>query len=94
MTATGPLRVNWRVLNGAGWEGVSAWDQEGCLWHRNRISEAGLSSRRIRLGWSGARSRDRYRAALWEGRLTVRGGVISGARAQSADLRGKDGGFA
>jgi hypothetical protein len=87
ITAAGPIKVDWRVLNEAGWENVSAWDQDGCLWHRDLAAEAGLSPRRIRLSWSGARIRDRYRAALWEGRLTVRNGTILSVRATGLDHR-------
>lgn len=87
VTASGPVTVNWRVLTDAGWENVSAWDQDGCLWHRDLVAEAGFSDRRIRLSWGGARIRDRYRAALWEGRLTVRNGTILGLRASGLDHR-------
>ena len=87
MTASGPASVNWRVLNDAGWESVSAWDQDGCLWHRDLVAEAGLSTRRIRFSWGGARIRDRYRAALWEGRLTIRNGTILGVQAIGFDHR-------
>jgi hypothetical protein len=87
VAASGPLQVNWRILNEAGWENVSAWDQDGCLWRRDLVAEAGLSSRRIRLSWGGARIRDRYRAALWEGRLTIRNGTIRGVRPAGLDHR-------
>ena len=85
--SSGPLQVNWRVLNEAGWENVSAWDQDGCLWQRDLVAEAGLSSRRIRLSWGGARIRDRYRAAIWQGRLTIRNGTILGVRGTGLDHR-------
>ena len=87
ITSSGPLRVNWRVLNHAGWEIVSAWDQDGCLWHRDLVAESGLSSRRIRLSWGGARIRDRYRGAFWQGRLTIRNGTILSVRATGLDHR-------
>ena len=87
MTAAGPITVNWRVLNDDGWERVSAWDQDGCLWRRDLAAEVGLSLRRIRLSWSGARIRDRYRAALWHGRLTIRNGTILGIRTTGLDHR-------
>ncbi len=87
VAVTGPASVNWRMLNEVGWESVSAWDQDGCLWRRDLVAEAGLSSRRIRLSWGGARIRDRYRAALWQGRLTIRNGTILAVRGIGLDHR-------
>ena len=87
ITASGSIPVAWRVLNDAGWESVSAWDQHGCLWRRDLVAEAGLAARRIRLSWGGARIRDRYRAAMWEGRLTIRNGTILRVRTTGLDHR-------
>ncbi len=81
------MPIAWRVLNDAGWESVELWDHEGCLWERDLVAEAGLSDRRIRLSWGGARIRDRYRAALWEGRLTLRNATILGFRTIGFDHR-------
>ncbi len=81
------MPIAWRVLNDAGWESVELWDHEGCLWERDLMAETGLSDRRIRLSWGGARIRDRYRAALWEARLTLRNATILGFRTIGFDHR-------
>ena len=51
--ASAPVPVSWRVLNDAGGESVSARDQDGCLWQRDLVAEAGHSARRIRFSWAG-----------------------------------------
>ena len=51
------------------------------------MAETGLSDRRIRRQLGRARIRDRYRAALWEARLTLRNATILGFRTIGFDHR-------
>ncbi|PNG26171.1 hypothetical protein [Methylocella silvestris] len=77
----GPLRANYRFLGQAGFEEIAAYDHNGCFWRRDLEVEAGLSDHRIRLRWGGARIKDRYRAAQWQGRISIRNGIIRSFRA-------------
>ncbi|MDR3514429.1 MAG: hypothetical protein P4M00_01325 [Azospirillaceae bacterium] len=83
----GLLELDYRVLGAAGFEAVEAYDHSGCFWSRDLLAEAGLSSRRLRLRWGGARIRDRYRAAVWSGRITITGATIRGFTARNFEHR-------
>ncbi len=72
----GAARLDYRFLGHAGFEQIAAFDHAGEFWRRDLQEEAGLSSRKIRLRWGGARIRDRYRAAIWQGRIAIRGAGI------------------
>lgn len=76
-THQGSATVNYRFLGDAGWDEIAAYDHTGLIWRRDLQQEAGYSERRIRLRWGGARIRDRYRWAAWEGRITIRNGIIN-----------------
>ena len=65
----------------AGFEEIAAFDHAGEFWRRDLQEEAGLSTQRIRLRWGGARIRDRYRAAIWQGRITIRNAAIRSFKA-------------
>jgi hypothetical protein len=67
--ATFPITLNYRLLGQAGWDSVSAYTDRGLLWRRNLHQELGYSRNRFRLRWGGARIKDRYRWAKWEGSL-------------------------
>jgi hypothetical protein len=76
----GPLQVDYRFLGDAGFDRIEAWDHGGCFWSRDLQQEAGLSQRRLRVCWGGARIRDRYRWASWRGRILVTGTPLLGYR--------------
>lgn len=75
-THVGPATISYRFLGDAGWDELAAFDDRGLVWRRNLHAEAGFSARKIRLRWGGARIKDRYRWATWNGRLSVFGAVI------------------
>jgi hypothetical protein len=74
--AQGPATLSYRLLGSAPWDQVALHDHTGVIWERNLLREAGLSRRRFRLRWGGARIKDRYRAAKWSGVLTITNAVI------------------
>lgn len=76
-TQQGPARVEYRFLGDAGWDEIVAYDQGGEIWRRDLQAELGYSPRRIRFRWGGARVKDRYRWAVWRGRLTIVNAVIN-----------------
>jgi Protein of unknown function (DUF3604) len=71
-----PAEIGYRFLGDAGWEEIAAFDHNGLLWRRNLHDEQGYSDRLIRLRWGGARIKDRYRWASWNGRLQVLNATI------------------
>jgi len=83
----GPAVVSYRFLGDAGWDEIGAYDHTGCFWRRNLQEEAGLSNRRIRLRWGGARIRDRYRWAVWQGVVTITNAVVHSTRALGLEHR-------
>jgi hypothetical protein len=74
--ARGPQTLRYRLLGDAGWDEVVARDHRGVLWRRDLHAELGYGERRVRLRWGGARIRDRYRWAAWQGTLSVLGATI------------------
>ncbi|MFC7287324.1 hypothetical protein ACFQPC_04660 [Herminiimonas glaciei] len=76
-THSGPLKLDYNFLGGAGWDEIAAYDHTGLIWKRNLHQELGYSERLIRLRWGGARVPDRYRWASWRGRITILNGTIN-----------------
>ncbi|MFG5119431.1 hypothetical protein [Methylorubrum sp. POS3] len=72
----GPARLNYRFLGDAGFEELTAHDHTGEIWRRDLHAELGFSQRLVRLRFGGARIRDRYRWAAWEGRIRILNGTI------------------
>lgn len=72
----GPALIDYRFLGDAGWDELAAFDHQGLLWRRNLHEELGFSQTLVRLRWGGARIKDRYRWASWNGRVSVLGGTI------------------
>lgn len=72
----GPAEIDYRFLGDVGFDEIAAFDHEGLLWRRNLRAEQGFSTTRLRLRWGGARIKDRYRWASWNGRLRVQGAVV------------------
>jgi hypothetical protein len=66
----------YRLLGDIGWEEISLFDADKCVWRRNLHAEAGYSENRIRIRLGGARIKDRYRAANWSGLITIKGATI------------------
>jgi hypothetical protein len=75
-THKGKAQIDYRFLGDAGWDEIVAYDHDGEIWRRDLQQELGYSERKIRLRWGGARVKDRYRWAAWNGTLTITGGVI------------------
>jgi hypothetical protein len=75
----------YRLLGDKGWEEVSLYDADRRLWTRNLHEEAGFSNRRMRLRFGGARIKDRYRAAYWQGEIVVTGAALLGHRGVGFD---------
>ncbi len=72
----GPARLDYRFLGDAGFEELTAHDHTGEIWRRDLHAELGFSQRLVRLRFGGARIRDRYRWAAWEGRIRILNGTI------------------
>ncbi len=75
---SGPAEIAYRFLGDCGWDELAAFDHNGLLWRRNFHAELGYSQSRIRLRWGGARIKDRYRWAAWNGRISLLNGIIHG----------------
>jgi hypothetical protein len=73
----GAARVDYRFLGDAGWDLIAACDHSGVFWERDLQKELGYSERKIRLRWGGARIKDRYRSAEWQGTITIVNAVIN-----------------
>jgi hypothetical protein len=72
----GEAEINYRFLGDIGFDEIAAFDQNGLLWQRNLHEELGFADRPIRLRWGGARIKDRYRWASWDGRIRILNGTI------------------
>lgn len=66
----------YRLLGDQGWEQVQLFDADRVIWSRDLNAEVGLSERKVRVRFAGARIKDRYRAANWVGEITVTGAAI------------------
>jgi hypothetical protein len=74
------LPLVYRLLGDRGWEEVSLYDADRLIWTRNLHREAGFSNGRVRVRFGGARVKDRYRAAYWQGEISVTGAALLGHR--------------
>jgi hypothetical protein len=73
----GQARLEYRFLGDAGWDEIVAYDHTGAFWRRDLQQELGLSPRKIRFRWGGARVKDRYRWAAWKGTITITDAVVN-----------------
>jgi len=73
----GKATVNYRFLGDLGWDEILAYDHNGVFWSRNLQEEQQFSERKIRLRWGGARIKDRYRWANWNGKISIQNGIIN-----------------
>ena len=74
---SGAAKIDYRFLGDRGWDKVIAYDHTGEIWRRNLQQELGYSDRMIRFRWGGARIKDRYRWAVWKGKITITNGTIN-----------------
>jgi len=74
---SGGASIEYKFFGDLGWDEIAAYDHNGCFWKRNLQEEKGYSERKIRLRWGGARIKDRYRWANWNGSLTIQNGIIN-----------------
>lgn len=77
--------LEYRLLGDQGWEEVSLFDGDRCIWTRDLHTELGLDGNRIRVRLGGARIKDRYRGAYWSGTISIIGAVIQDFRAFGFD---------
>lgn len=76
VVTAGAGALDYRLLGDHGWESLQLYDGDRLLWERDLHREAGLSDQHVRLRLGGARIKDRYRGAYWNGALTVTGTSI------------------
>ncbi len=85
-TAHGPVTVHYRFFGTSGWDELTAYTDQGLLWHRNLQSEADCyAPNRIRLRWGGARIKDRYRSCQWLGFLEYSNTLVQSYRADGLE---------
>jgi hypothetical protein len=80
-TSKGTAEVQYRFIGDKGWDEISAYDHEGLIWRRNLREEYGYSDRKVRIRWGGARIKDRYRWANWNGSISFTNGIINNFKA-------------
>ncbi|MFC5353654.1 hypothetical protein [Azospirillum himalayense] len=74
--ATSGDALDYRLLGDRGWESLRLFDGGRLVWERDLHRELGLSETKIRLRLGGARIKDRYRGAYWDGGITVTGAAV------------------
>lgn len=72
--------ISYALYGDAPWEEMTVLDTEGQLVHRNLHAESGFTPDLLRVRWGGARHRDRYRWASWNGKVAVSGAELLEAR--------------
>ncbi|KAL3424078.1 hypothetical protein PVAG01_03359 [Phlyctema vagabunda] len=68
--------VRYEVYGDAGFSSVEIWDENGILYQRDLWAEKGGDRTRwrtLRISWGGAILYDRYREAVWDGRIQISG---------------------
>lgn len=69
--------LEYQLLGDHGWEEISLYDGDQCIWIRNLHEEIGLAENRFRVRLGGARIKDRYRGAYWSGEIQITGAIIN-----------------
>lgn len=71
------LILKYLVCGASGFSSVEAWDGSGMIWQRDLQAEkeTPAPSRNLIVTWGGARLYDRYREAVWEGKISVTGDI-------------------
>lgn len=70
------VEVEYQLLGNQGWEYIEIFNGVTRLLERDLHHELGLSSKRIRIRWGGARIFDRYRWATWRGTIDIKRGHV------------------
>lgn len=73
------LKINYAFYGSSGFSSIEAWDATGMFFHRNLQKETSANQAKpskLLVTWGGARLYDRYREAVWDGVITLAGGVI------------------
>jgi len=83
--ASASASLSYHLLGDQGWEDVRLFSGDQCVWRRNLHEEQGLSGTRIRIRVGGARVKDRYRGAYWDGRIGVTGSTINAIETHGFD---------
>ncbi len=83
--ADGSTPLAYRLLGDAGWEQVRLYRGDRCVWERDLHEELGWSRSKVRVRVGGARIKDRYRGAYWDGRIEVLGTPIRAVEALGFD---------
>ncbi len=81
----GRTPLSYRLLGDIGWEQVRLFRSDQCIWSRDLHRELGWSGTRVRIRVGGARIKDRYRGAYWDGSIEVRGTPIRAVQAHGFD---------
>ncbi|MCE4553386.1 DUF3604 domain-containing protein [Pelomonas cellulosilytica] len=84
-TTDGATPLAYRLLGDAGWERVQLFRGDQCIWSRDLHRELGWSGTRVRVRVGGARIKDRYRGAYWDGSIDVRGTNLRAVHALGFD---------
>ncbi|KAH8430518.1 uncharacterized protein LDX57_008180 [Aspergillus melleus] len=76
VSPTEDLELEYQFLGERGFSSIEAFDASGLLWRRHFWSEtdeqpAVPAKKILRITWGGARLYDRYREAIWDGRITL-----------------------
>ncbi|KAJ5088729.1 hypothetical protein N7456_012345 [Penicillium angulare] len=67
-----PLDLHYHFLGERGFSSIEAFDASGMIWHRDLWSEERSAPNKIlKITWGGARLYDRYREAIWDGRISL-----------------------
>ncbi|QFY44526.1 hypothetical protein F6R98_19405 [Candidatus Methylospira mobilis] len=74
------LPLEYRLLGDMGWEDVLLYDGEQCIWRRDMHKELNYSTNKIRVRIGGARIKDRYRGAYWQGEIQINGVIVQDFR--------------
>ena len=78
------VKANYALFGDSGFSSVEAWDSTGCIFKRDLWREVeGNTSHwnTVLITWGGARLYDRYREAVWDGKISVLGANITSAKA-------------
>ncbi|PPJ56857.1 hypothetical protein CBER1_09982 [Cercospora berteroae] len=68
---SGKVKLYYEFSGIEGFSSIEASDATGRIWHRELWQESGKDRTILRVLWGGARFYDRYREAVWEGRIDL-----------------------
>jgi hypothetical protein len=69
------ITLNYIVCGASGFSSIEAWDGSGMFWQRDLLANTATSTQvqQLIVTWGGARLFDRYREAIWDGRIFIEG---------------------